>query len=637
MENKKTLRAPVSQKPHVVPKPEHPEHIGGSISIEINEKKVSVPFGTTILEACKQNQVHIPTLCHHEDLCVAGVCRVCAVEVEGMRTLQASCAFPVTAPIKIKTTSNAVRRARKHIIDLLLSEHYGECYSCFRNNNCELQSLAKEYGVDHYNFGHVEKPRYEVDSSSYSVVRDLDKCILCKRCVRTCIDLQEVGVLEAIDRGHNTHIGTFLDKPLAEVICINCGQCINRCPTGALRANDPRDEIWAAIDDPKKHVVIQTAPSPRAAICEEFGMEPGNSLTGEMNTALRRIGFDVVFDTNFTADLTIFEEGTELILRMYKALVQKEQVALPQFTSCSPGWVKYLEHFYPEYIDNLSTAKSPQQMFGALIKTYYANKKGIDKNDIVSVAVMPCSAKKFECNRPEMTDSGFKDVDYGLTTRELAQMIKEAGIYLPEMPRSQFDDPFGDASGAGLIFGATGGVMEAALRTVIEFVTGKKVEDVFANADITPVRGFEGVKYAELPITEIGPVPDLIKHLVPDWNWLKGAKLKIAVAHGTANAKKIMDDIKAGGKFSECHFIEFMACPGGCIGGGGQPIPTTPEIRKLRAKAIYDEDKSLPVRKSHENRHVTEIYDEFLTDGPCGHLSHKLLHTHYVKRGKYIA
>jgi iron-only hydrogenase group A len=637
MESKKTLRAPVSQKSLVIEKPENPEYIGGSVSIEINEKKFSVPLGTTILDACRKNQIHIPTLCHHEDLCVAGVCRICVVEVEGMRTLQASCAFPITAPIKIKTTSNAVRRSRKHIIDLLLSEHYGECYSCFRNNNCELQSLAKEYGVDHYNFGHIQNPRYEVDNSSYSVVRDMDKCVLCKRCVRTCIDLQEVGVLEAIDRGHNTHIGTFWDKPLAEVICINCGQCINRCPTGALRANDPRDEIWAAIDDPKKHVVIQTAPSPRAAICEEFGMEPGTSLTGEMNTALRRIGFDVVFDTNFTADLTIFEEGTELIERLYKALVKKEQVALPQFTSCSPGWVKYLEHFYPEHIDNLSSAKSPQQMFGALIKTFYAKKKGIVPKDIVSVAVMPCSAKKFECNRPEMVDSGFKDVDYGLTTRELAQMIKEAGIYLPEMPRSHFDDPFGEASGAGLIFGATGGVMEAALRTVIEFVTGKKVENIFANADITPVRGFEGIKYAELPIKDVGPVPKLIAHLVPDWNWLKGATLKIAVVHGTANAKKVMDDIKAGGKFSECHFIEFMACPGGCIGGGGQPIPTTPEIRKLRAKAIYDEDKSLPIRKSHENRHVVEIYNEFLTDGPCGHISHKLLHTHYVKRGKYIA
>lgn len=637
MESKEILRAPVSQKSLIIEQPENPEFIGGSVSIEINEKKISVPLGTTILEACRQNQVHIPTLCNHDDLCVAGVCRVCVVEVEGMRTLQAACAFPITAPIKIKTTSNAVRRARKHIIDLLLSEHYGECYSCFRNNNCELQSLANEYGIDHYNFGHIEDPKYEVDNSSYSVVRDMNKCILCKRCVRTCIDLQEVGVLEAIDRGHETHIGTFWEKPLAEVICINCGQCINRCPTGALRANDPRDEIWSAIDDPKKHVVIQTAPSPRAAICEEFGMEPGTSLTGEMNTAMRRIGFDVVFDTNFTADLTIIEEGTELIQRLYKALVKNEQVALPQFTSCSPGWVKYLEHFYPENIPNLSSAKSPQQMFGALIKTFYAEKKGIDPKDIVTVAVMPCSAKKFECNRPEMMDSGFKDVDYGLTTRELAQMIKEAGIYLPEMPRSHFDDPFGEATGAGLIFGATGGVMEAALRTVIEFVTGKKVESVFANAEITAVRGFEGIKYAELPITEVGPVPKLIAHLVPDWNWLKGATLKIAVVHGTANAKKVMDDIKAGGKFSHCHFIEFMACPGGCIGGGGQPIPTTPEIRKLRAKAIYDEDKSLPVRKSHENRHVVDIYNEFLTDGPGGHISHKLLHTHYVKRGKYIA
>ena len=630
-------RTPMSQQALTVEKPTIEDGIGSKVTVEINEKKVSVPFGTTILEACKENQIHVPTLCHHPDLCIAGICRVCVVEVEGMRTLQTACSFPITNSIKIKTSSTMVRKARRHIIDLLLSEHYGECYSCVRNNNCELQTLAKEYGVDSYTFGHVEKPVFERDLSSYSVIRDMNKCVNCRRCVRTCIDLQEVGVLEAIGRGDKTHIGTFLEKPLADVVCINCGQCINRCPTGALKANDPSDVIWNAIDDPTKHVVIQTAPSPRAAIGEVFGLEPVKSFTGEMNTALRRIGFDVVFDTNFTADLTIMEEGTELILRLYKALVKKEQVAIPQFTSCSPGWVKYLEHFYPEYIDNLSSAKSPQQMFGALIKTFYAQKKGIDPKDIVSVAVMPCSAKKFECNRPEMDDSGYKDVDFGLTTRELGQMIKEAGIYLPEMPKSHFDDPFGEASGAGLIFGATGGVMEAALRTVIELVTGKKVEDVFANADIIPLRGFEGIKYAELPITEVGPVPKLLAHLVPDWNWLKGATLKVAVAHGTANAKKIMDDIKAGGKFSECHFIEFMACPGGCIGGGGQPIPTTEEIRKMRAKAIYDEDNSLPLRKSHENRHVAEIYDMFLTDGPCGHISHKLLHTHYVKRGKYIA
>lgn len=634
---KEKLRAPKAQQPLIVEKPTLEDGIGSKVTVEINEKKVQVLFGQTILEACKENQIHVPTLCHHPDLCIAGNCRICVVEVEGMRTLQTACSFPITAPIKIKTSSPMVRKARRHIIDLLLSEHYGECYSCVRNNNCELQTLAKEYGVDSYTFGHVQEPVYEMDLSSYSVVRDMNKCVNCRRCVRTCIDLQEVGVLEAIGRGDKTHIGTFLEKPLADVICINCGQCINRCPTGALRANDPSDVIWNAIDDPTKHVVIQTAPSPRAAIGEVFGLEPGKSFTGELNTALRRIGFDVVFDTNFTADLTIIEEGTELILRLYKALVKKEQVALPQFTSCSPGWVKYLEHFYPEYIDNLSSAKSPQQMFGALIKTFYAQKKGIDPKDIVSVALMPCAAKKFECNRPEMVDSGYKDVDFGLTTRELGQMIQEAGIYLPEMPKSNFDDPFGEASGAGLIFGATGGVMEAALRTVFELVTGNKIEDVFANADITPVRGFEGIKYAEIPINEVGPVPKLLQHLVPDWNWLKGATLKIAVAHGTANAKKIMDDIKAGGKFSECHFIEFMACPGGCLGGGGQPIPTDEEIRKMRAKAIYDEDNSLPVRKSHENRHVAEIYDIFLTDGPCGHISHKLLHTHYIKRGKYIA
>lgn len=634
---KEKSRTPMSQQALTVEKPTIEDGIGSKVTVEINEKKVSVPFGTTILEACKENQIHVPTLCHHPDLCIAGTCRVCVVEVEGMRTLQTACSFPITNSIKIKTSSSMVRKARRHIIDLLLSEHYGECYSCVRNNNCELQTLAKEYGVDSYTFGHVQKPVFEMDFSSYSVIRDMNKCVNCRRCVRTCIDLQEVGVLEAIGRGDKTHIGTFLEKPLADVVCINCGQCINRCPTGALKANDPSDVIWDAIDDPTKHVVIQTAPSPRAAIGEVFGLEPGKSFTGELNTALRRIGFDVVFDTNFTADLTIMEEGTELILRLYKALVKKEQVAIPQFTSCSPGWVKYLEHFYPEYIDNLSSAKSPQQMFGALIKTFYAEKKGIDPKDIVSVAVMPCSAKKFECNRPEMNDSGFKDVDFGLTTRELGQMIKEAGIYLPEMPKSHFDDPFGDASGAGLIFGATGGVMEAALRTVIELVTGKKAEDIFANADIIPLRGFEGIKYAELPITEVGSVPKILQHLVPDWNWLKGATLKVAVAHGTANAKKIMDDIKAGGKFSECHFIEFMACPGGCIGGGGQPIPTNEEIRKMRAKAIYDEDNSLPLRKSHENRHVAEIYDMFLTDGPCGHISHKLLHTHYVKRGKYIA
>ncbi len=348
-----------------------------------------------------------------------------------MRTLQASCAYPITAPMTVKTQSRRVRRARRHILDLLLRKHYGECYACVRNGVCELQSLAEEYGVDYFRFGHPTEPIYEVDTSSYAVHRDMNKCVLCRRCVRTCVDLQEVGVYEAIGRSNQTKIETFLDKPLADVICINCGQCINRCPTGALRANDPTDEIWAAIDDPTKHVVIQTAPSPRAGIGECFGLEPGHALTFEMNTALRRCGFDKVFDTNFSADLTIIEEGTELVIRLKKALVDGDpSVALPQFTSCSPGWVKYIEHFYPGvHSIHVSTAKL-QQMFGAVIKTYYAQLTGIDPKDIVTVALMPCSAKKFECNRPEMVDSGFKDIDYGLTTRELGAMIKEAGIWL---------------------------------------------------------------------------------------------------------------------------------------------------------------------------------------------------------------
>jgi iron-only hydrogenase group A len=625
MESKDKLRAPVSQKAHIVQKPDDISMIGGTVTVEINEKKISVPLGTTILEACKQNQIHIPTLCHHPDLCVAGVCRICVVEVEGMRTLQASCAFPITNPIKIKTSTPMVRKARRHIIDLLLSEHYGECYSCFRNENCELQALAREYGVDQYTFGHVKKEKYEVDRSSAAVIRDINKCILCKRCVRTCIDLQEVGVLEAINRGHETRIGTFLDKPLADVICINCGQCINRCPTAALRANDPSDEIWSAIDDPNKHVVIQTAPSPRAGIGEEFGLEPGHSLTGEMNTALRRIGFDKVFDTNFTADLTIMEEGTELLLKLRKALVEKDSgVKLPQFTSCSPGWVKFIEHFYPEYLDYLSTAKSPQQMFGALIKTFYAKESNIDPANIVAVALMPCSAKKFECNRPEMKASGYKDIDYGLTTRELAKMIREAGIYLPEMPKSHFDEPFGDASGAGLIFGATGGVMEAALRTVYEIVTGREVP--FKNLNIEPCRGFDGIKQASVKL----------EGCVKEWNFLEGVDLKFMVAHGTANAKKVMEMLIKG-ELNDVHFVEIMACPGGCIGGGGQPIPTSAEIRKKRAQAIYEEEALLDIRKSHDNPHIKSIYEKFLIDGPCGHISHKLLHTHYIKRGKYIA
>ena len=620
----KFSRSPVSQQPHII-KTDDKGGIGSIVEVEINGRKIQVQMGTTILEACKQNNIHIPTLCYHEDLCLAGLCRICVVEIEGMRTLQASCTYPITNRMKILTSSEKVRKARRHILDLLLSEHYGECYVCHRNGNCELQALAKEYGVDGFKFGHITERRHKVDRSSYSVIRDMDKCVLCKRCVRTCIDLQEVGVLEATHRGYDTTISTFYDKPLADVICINCGQCINRCPTAALRANDPSDEIWEAIDNPQKHVVIQTAPSPRASIGEEFGLPAGTSMTKQLNTALRWIGFDRVFDTNFTADLTIMEEGTELLNRLKSKLVDGDtNIKLPQFTSCSPGWVKYIEHFYPDYLDYLSSCKSPQQMFGALIKTFYAQEHNIAPEDIVTVALMPCSAKKFECNRPEMNSSGFKDVDYGLTTREMAQMIKEAGINLPDLEGSTFDEPFGDASGAGLIFGATGGVMEAALRTVYEIVTGREVP--FKNLEITPCRGFEGVRQASVRL----------EGTLPEWKFLEGIDLNFMIAHGTANAKKVMEAL-ARGELENIHFVEIMACPGGCIGGGGQPIPTSPEIRKKRAEAIYSEDRNLEVRKSHKNPHIKYIYDKFLIDGPCGHISHKLLHTHYVKRGKFIA
>ncbi len=621
--SEETSRAPISQRSQKIEETD-PGSLGGTVKVVIDEEEIRVPAGTTILEAARSVGVRIPTLCHHDDLCLSGVCRVCMVEVEKQRTLQAACSYPVFDTTFVKTSSPRVRRARRNVIQLLLKNHYGECYSCKKNGKCELQDLAEEYGVTEYKFGHIEKPRYEVDESSYSVVRDMDKCILCKRCVRSCIDLQEVGVLEAINRGADTKVVTFLDEPMSDVVCINCGQCINRCPTGALRENDDTGVVWDAIDNPEKHVIIQTAPSPRAAIGEEFGLAPGTSVTKKLNTALKRMGFDKVFDTNFTADLTIMEEGTELLLRLKKALVDKDtSVKLPLLTSCSPGWVKYIEHFHPEKLGHLSTAKSPQQMFGALVKTWYAERNGIDPSKIVSISLMPCTAKKFEAARPEMDSSGFQDVDYALTTRELAKMIKEAGLDVTNLPESGFDDPLGIGSGAALIFGSTGGVMEAAIRTAYEIVTGEPVP--FDDLCVQPVRGMEGIRKAELPV----------KKAVPEWKFLEGATLKVLVAHGTANAKRVMEMLSSG-ELEGYHFIEIMACPGGCLGGGGQPVPTSPEIREARAKAIYDEDKILEYRKSHDNPIVKRIYEEFLTDGPCGKVSHKLLHTSYLARGKRI-
>ncbi|HQY34670.1 [FeFe] hydrogenase, group A [Actinotalea sp.] len=613
-----------------------------TVTVTVDGREVVVPMGASILEAAQRAGRRIPTLCHHPDLPDAGVCRVCVVEVSGQRNLQASCAFPITAPVDIKTYSPRVRQARRDIVDLMLAEHCGNCQTCGRNGNCELQELAAEYGSETFRFGHRTEPTRRFDTFGPSIVRDMNKCVHCTRCIRTCAQMQGIGALGVLGRGDSTTMSPYLGLPISEVVCVSCGQCINRCPTGALQEVDDTQAVWAAIEDPTKHVVIQTAPAPRAAIGEEFGLAPGTPVTWHLTTALKEMGFDKVFDTNFSADLTIIEEGTELLARLHENLVLGDtRRPLPQFTSCSPGWIKYIEHRYPERLANLSSCKSPQQMFGALIKTWYAQANGLDPADVVSVSLMPCTAKKFESQRPEMTASGYADVDVALTTRELARMIHENGIHLPDLPESDFDDPFGTASGSGVIFGATGGVMEAALRTVVELVTGRKVEELFTHADITPVRGFDGARYAEITLpAELGPVPPILAHLFTDWDWLRGVTLKLAVVHGTANATRVMDDIAAGGLFAGCHFIEFMACPGGCLGGGGQPIPTDVTIRTARAQAIYGEDarygQTGRVRKSHENPAVLRLYDELLTDGPCGHTSHRLLHTQYTARGTFI-
>lgn len=614
-----------------------------TVRATIDGRNVEVVSGTTILEAARACGVRIPTLCHHPDLSEAGVCRVCVVEVEGQRNLQPSCVFPITAPVVVRTHSARVASARRDIIHLLLGEHYGDCRTCARNGTCELQDLASEYGVDHYRFGQRTAPEFVPDDRGPSLVFDRDKCVLCLRCVRTCAELQGVHALGSAGRGAASRVTTFLDLPLSEEFCINCGQCVNRCPTAALTAVDATGGVRAALEDPRKHVVIQTAPAPRAALGEEFGLPPGTPVTWQLNTALRELGFDKVFDTTFAADLTIIEEGVELILRLYRALVLKDPDAvLPMFTSCSPGWVKFLEHAFPDDLPHLSTCKSPQQMFGALIKTWYAERNALDPADVVSVALMPCVAKKFEASRPEMNASGFADVDLVLTARELAKMLRQQGIHLPDEPSSDFDDPFGTATGSGVIFGATGGVMEAALRSVLELVTGEPVEDLYAHADIMPVRGFEDCRVAEIRIPDaVGPVPALIAHLVPDWDWLRGATLRVAVAHGTAAARRVVEDVRTGGPLAQCQFIEFMACPGGCLGGGGQPIPTSAEIRKARARAIYAEDAAYGeaghARKSHENPAVQRLYAELLTDGPGGHTAHHLLHTGYTPRGTFVA
>ncbi len=589
------------------------------ITITMDGDKYKVPEGISILEAAKKNKIKIPTLCNHDDLCLAGNCRVCLVEIKGSRLLQAACATPVAEGMEIYTNSGLVRKTRKVIISLLMSEHNADCLHCYKNGKCELQSLAIEWGIEttpYIPLGIDET----VDISSPAIKKDNSKCIRCQRCVRTCEELQGVNALAVTNKGGKMQISTFMDKPLHFVVCTNCGQCVNRCPTGALTERNYIENVWNALDDPTKHVVVQTAPAVRIALGEDLGYPPGERLTGKMVAVLRRLGFDRVFDTNFTADLTIMEEGTELLHRLKAVLKDKKPATLPQLSSCSPGWIKYIEHEYPELLDNLSSCKSPQQMFGALAKTYYAEIAGVDPAKIIVVSVMPCTAKKFEAQRPEMMDSGFQDVDYVLTTRELARMVKQAGIEFTELEDEKCDSLLGTHTGAAVIFGATGGVMEAALRTAYELVTGREVP--FDHLDIMPVRGMEGVKEASITI----------KDCLPEWKFLENADLKVAVAHGLANARILMDAVKA--KKADYHFIEIMACPGGCLGGGGQPIPTTMKIRKERMNAIYEEDAGLSLRKSHENPEVQEIYRKFLT-APCSEKSHHLLHTKYTAREKW--
>jgi len=591
------------------------------VNLIIDGIKLAVEPNISILDAAKKINIRIPTLCHHEDLCVAGNCRICVVEVEGQRTLTASCSTPVSEGMKIKTNTAKVRKARKDVAALLVSEHNTQCTTCYRSMNCELQEVAAEYNVDNSTYISLVNPNNQIDRSSWSIEKDESKCIRCQRCVRTCAELQHVNALTVANKGHDMKVTTFMDLPMNEVVCTNCGQCINRCPTGALTERRYFDYLWDAIDNPNKHVVMNTAPSVRVALGEMLGYQVGERVTGKMVTAMKQIGMDSVLDTDFTADLTILEEGTELLTRLKKALVDGDkEIKLPMITSCSPGWVKFIEHMYPNHLGHLSTCKSPQQMFGALAKTYYAEKKGIKPEDIVSVAIMPCAAKKFEANRPEMWSSGYQDVDAGLTTRELGYMIKQAGINFLNLEDSDYDSIMGESTGAGVIFGATGGVMEAALRTAYEIVTGRPVP--FENLNITVVRGTQDIKEATIKLEKVKP----------EWKFLEGVEMKVAVAHGLKNARIIMDQIAAG--TSPYHFIEIMACPGGCIGGGGQPIPTNEEIRNKRIAAIYEEDAGKQKRKSHENVEVQKLYKEFLGEAN-GHVSHKLLHTHYTKRNRY--
>ena len=577
-----------------------------TISIKINGVQYDVPKGSTVLEAARAAKIEIPTLCYLKDINEIGACRLCLVEVsEGGRPFRmvTACVYPVTEGMEVLTNTPKINKSRKTNLELLLSNHDRKCLSCVRSTTCELQKLCLEYGVDETKFA-GEKNHYEIDKST-PIIRDNNKCILCRRCVATCKNVQGIGVIGANDRGFDTHIGSAFEQSLGETSCINCGQCIVSCPVGALYERDDTDDIRDAIADPSKHVFICTAPSVRAQIGECFGYEPGTDCEGKMVAALKKLGFDGVYDMNLTADLTIMEEATEFLGRV------KNGGALPMITSCSPGWIKYCEHYYPEFTENLSTCKSPQQMFGAVVKTYYAEKMGWDPKDVFFVSAIPCTAKKFEVGRPGQSAAGVPDVDVAVTTRELGRMIQQAGIDFKALEDEKFDNPFDIGSGAGAIFGATGGVMEAALRTAAEVIEGKPLEKL----EFNDVRGVEGVKTATYKLGDI--------------------TLNVAVASGTANAKKVLDAVKAGEL--DVQFIEIMACPGGCVNGGGQPIQPasvrmTTDLRAVRAAVLYNDDANSEIRKSHENLAVKKLYDEYFGE-PNSHKAHEVLHTHYIKRG----
>jgi iron-only hydrogenase group A len=584
------------------------------MKITVNHQPIEVDKGMTIWQACNSIGINIPSLCYFKDISANASCGVCVVEVKGVQTLLRSCITEVTEGMEIITDSPRVREARKVNVELLLANHPEDCLQCDRNLNCELQQLAFNLGIHEKRFVRTRKEHVNKDETSLSLVRDPEKCILCGRCVAVCEQIQSVKAIDFSGRGLKTKISTFWDTGLGNSICINCGQCALICPTGAITERSAINEVWDELHDPEKVVVVQTAPAVRVGIGEAMGLPYGSLVTGKMVASLRKLGFSKVFDTNFAADLTIVEEANELIERI------ENKGTLPMITSCSPGWIKFIEHFFPSSLPHLSTCKSPQQMFGAIAKTYYAEQAGIDPRNIVVVSIMPCTAKKFEARRPEMSDAfrywkeklhlseneHFYDVDYVLTTRELARMFKEVGIDFSNLPEEEFDSPLGVSTGAGVIFGATGGVMEAALRTAYEVITGSQL----TNVDFVAVRGMKGIKEAEID--------------------LNGTRLKVAVAHTLSNARTLLEQIENG--TSPYTFIEVMTCPGGCLGGGGQPIPTDEEIRLKRAESIYLEDKNKPIRKSHENPEIQYLYRHFLQK-PLSEKAHHLLHTHYVERG----